>query len=101
MNVLLSSRAGISVYGGGVACSASWPLGSIELNEDSLILNALLRSFTLPLQDIESIRFGWLSTQINHHAPAVPSLVRISGFGLSRRLREAIVQNNLPIRIEN
>ena len=101
MSTLLSSRAGVWIYGEGVACRVSWPLASLELDVDSLILNGMLRSYTLPLQDIDSIRFGWFTTQINHHAPAVPSLVRISGFGLSRRLREAIGQNNLPIRIEN
>ena len=100
MNALLFSRAGISIHGGGIVSRASWPLGSIELNVDSLILNCLLQSYCLPFQDIDSIRFGWMATQINHHAPEVPGLVRISGFGLSRRLREAIGQNNLPIRIE-
>src|ERR1700739_1458432 len=98
MNSLVSSRAGIWIRGDGVAGSVSWPLGSIELDADALIVTVLLRSYTVPLQDIDGIRFGWLTTQVKHHAPAVPSPVNISGIGLSRRLRDAIGQNNLPVR---
>ena len=98
MAILFSSRAGLYIYGEGVACRATWPLGSVEFDADSFTFNALFKSYRLSLQDIERIEFGWQILFV-HHASDVPSLVQISGFGLSRRLRDAIQQHHLRVQI--
>jgi hypothetical protein len=100
MQTIFSSRAGIQIYGQGVGCRADWPLGSVTLDADSLTLDALFRSYRLSFGDIDCIHFGWLTILIDHHASGVPSLVRIWGWRLSRRLREVIQQHQLQVRME-
>ena len=100
VQALFSSRAGISVFGEGVACRADWPIGRIMLDDESMTLNALFRSYRLSFGDIDSIRFGWLTILIVHHASGVPGLVKIWGLRLSRRLRESIEPHQLQIRLE-
>ena len=45
MSALFSCRAGVWIYGDGVACRANWPLGSIELD-------AHLTGFTFLIQSM-------------------------------------------------
>ena len=99
MATLFSSRAGIEIFGEGVACRASWPLGSVEFDAESFTFTALIKSYRLSLQDIEHLEFGWQGIQFVHHNSDVPSLVRIRGFGLSRRLQEAIQQHHLGVQV--
>jgi len=99
MSTLFSSRAGLEIFGEGVACRSSWPLGSVEFDAESFTFNALLKSYRLRLQDIERIEFGWQGIQFIHRASNVPSLVRIRGFGLSRRLQKAIQEHHLDVQI--
>ena len=70
------------------------------MDGESVTIDAVLNSYRLFFSDIDRIRFGWLTVLIEHHASDVPSLVRVWGFRLSRRLREAIQQHHLPVRIE-
>jgi hypothetical protein len=58
MAALFSSRTGLEIFGEGVACRTSWPLGSVEFDAELFTFNALLMSYRLSLQDIEHIEFG-------------------------------------------
>jgi hypothetical protein len=99
MSPLFSSRAGISVMGGGVSCSASWPLGKITLSAEALTMDTLLKSYRLRVTDIDCVRRALLSVEIKHHAPDVPGLVRVWGIGLFGRLRETIQRHQLRIEV--
>jgi hypothetical protein len=98
MHPLFSSRAGIVIVGGGASCRATWPLGKVTLNADTLTVDALFRSHQLRLADIDCIRGGWFTVEIEHHAPDVPGMVRLSGIRLFSRLREAIARHQLRVR---
>jgi hypothetical protein len=100
MDILFSSRAGIYTSGKIGFCRATWPLGSIRLDAESLTLGVFFTSYRLNFGDIDCIRFGWVDNAIIHHASNVPSTILISGFNLARRLREAIQQHQLPVRME-
>jgi hypothetical protein len=98
---LFSAAAGLQVFGGGYGAKASWPLAHITLDADSLTLAMPMKTFVLRLDEIDSIRFGWIYIHVAHHAPDVPAGVWISGFGwsgLAAGLRRTILQNGLPIR---
>jgi hypothetical protein len=96
---LFSSRAGIVVIGGGVYCSASWPLGKITLDTTSLTINALFMSYSLSIAQIDRIRGGFLGIRVEHHSPDVPRSVSFWGFRLFHRLREAIERNKINVKI--
>jgi hypothetical protein len=101
MDTLFSSRASIFIEGQGTTCEASWPFGSIELDAESMTINALFKSYRLYYRDIDRIRFRPRQIQITHRASDVPSFVTIWGrFGLSRRLQEAIQQHQIQVRME-
>jgi hypothetical protein len=74
-------------------------LGSIELDAESVTINALLKNFRIQFAEIERIQLGWMNVRLIHHAPGVPNSVSIWGFGLPRRLREAISKHKLPIQL--
>ena len=78
---------------------ATWPLGSIELDAESLTINTLLKNFRLQFIEIERIQLGWMNVRLIHHAPSVPSSITIWGFGLPRRMREAITKHKLPVQL--
>ena len=96
---LFSSRASVYIFGRGVACSAIWPLGSVEFDANSFTFNAILKTYRLGLQEIDRVEFGWQGVQFVHHASEVPGLVRISGLGLSRCLQDAIHEHHLGVPI--
>jgi hypothetical protein len=96
---LFSSRAGISVVGGGAFCRASWPLGKITLDAEALTLEALFKSYRLRVVDIDRVRGGSLTVDIEHHAQGVPGLVQLWGIRLFGRLREAIQRHHLSIEV--
>jgi len=99
IHTLFSSRAGIAVVGDGVSCRASWPLGKITLNAEALTLDGLLGSYRLCIADIDCIRGGLLTVEIEHHAPGVPGMVRLSGIRLFSRLREVIARYQLRVKV--
>src|SRR4051812_40605492 len=99
MSILFSSRAGMSVTGGGVLSRSDWPLGSVTLEADAIAIGGLLSSYRLSFADIERIRPGFLDVIIEHHAPGVPSRVRVWGIRLFRRLCIAIEQHELAVKI--
>ena len=98
-HTLFSSRAGIAVVGGGAACRASWPFGKITLNAEALTLDALLGSYHLRLADIDCVRGGFLTVEIEHRAPGIPGMVRLCGFRLFSRLREVIARHQLGVEV--
>jgi hypothetical protein len=99
MSPLFSSRAGISVIGGGVLCSATWPLGKITLDAETLTIDAIFKSYRLRIVDIDYVRGGLFTMNVEHHSPDVPGLVRLSGIGLFGRLREAIQRHQLRVEV--
>ena len=99
MSSLFSSRAGITTFDGSAVCRATWPLGSVTLDNEALTLNAWFKSYRLRFADIECLRVGFLSIEIQHHASDVPENVRIWGIGLFGRLREAIHRHQLKIEV--
>lgn len=99
MAILFSSRATIGIFGEGVVCRASWPFGSVTFDAEAFTFDAVFKSYRLSLKDIERIEFGWFGIKFVHRAPDVPSLVQIRGFGLSRRLQDAIQQHQLNVQI--
>jgi hypothetical protein len=99
MSPFFSSRAGIAVVGDGASCRASWPFGKITLNAEALTLDGLLGSYRLRIADIDCIRGGLLTVEIEHHAPGIPGMVRLSGFRLFSRLRDVIAQHQLRVEV--
>jgi hypothetical protein len=88
------------MFDGSAICRATWPLGSVMLDNEAVTLNALFRTYRLRFVDIDCVRDGWLSIEIQHHASDVPETVRIWAIGLSRRLREAIHRHQLKIEVK-
>ena len=99
MSPLFSSRAGISVVGSGAFCRASWPLGKITLDAEALTVDALFKSYRLRVTDIDRVRRGLLTVDVEHHAPGVPGLVRLWGIRLFARLRDTIQRNQLKVEV--
>jgi hypothetical protein len=99
MSPLFSSRVGISVVGGGAFCRASWPLGKITLDAEALTVDALFKSYRLRVADIDRVRRGLLTVDVEHHAPGVPRLVRLWGVRLFARLRKAIRRHQLRVEM--
>jgi len=99
MDPLFSSRAGIRAYGERGVIRADWPLGKIMLNAESLGIDALWKKFELPFSKIERLQMGWMNVRVIHHAPGVPSSIKIFGIGLPGRLRKAIAEHNLPVQV--
>ena len=97
MSSLFSARAGVVVFGGGSFCRADWPLGKVVLDTQALTLDALFCSYRLPLADIDALRPGLLTVQVEHHSHGIPPRVRIWGLRLFARLRQAIDQHRLPV----
>jgi hypothetical protein len=60
----------------------------------------LFRSYRLPIADIDAIRPGLLTVQVEHHSPNIPPRVRVWGLGLFGRLRDAIGRHRLPVAIK-
>ena len=99
MNELFSSRAGISVVGGGAFRRASWPLARITLDAEALTVDALFKSYRLRVADIDRIRRGLLTVDVEHHAPDVPGVIRLWGVRLFSRIREVIQRHQLRIEV--
>ena len=99
MSPLFSSRAGISVVGGGAYCRTSWPLGKVTLDTDVLIVDGLFKSYRLPLADIDRTRAGLLIVDVQHHAAGVPGSVKLWGVRLFQRLRNAVRRHQLRIEV--
>jgi hypothetical protein len=97
MSPLFTSRAAIYVVGGGAGCTASWPLGKIELDSTSLRLCTPFRDFCFTLVHIDCVRVRLLGAVIEHHEPGVPSLVSVGGIFLFRRLRAAVQKFEIPL----
>jgi hypothetical protein len=97
MSNLFAARAGVAMFGGGTFCRADWPLGKVALDTEALTVSALFRSYRLPLADIDVIRTGLLTVQVEHHSRGIPPRVRLWGLGLFGRLRNAINQHRLPV----
>jgi hypothetical protein len=53
----------------------------------------------LRIADIDCIRGGLLTVEIEHHAPGVPGVVRLSGIRLFSRLREVIARHALRVKV--
>ncbi|MCX6929514.1 MAG: hypothetical protein NT154_40805 [Verrucomicrobia bacterium] len=100
MSSLFSARAGVAVFGGGSFCRADWPLGKVALDTQALTLDALFRSYRLPLADIDARRRGLLTVQVEHHSHGIPPRVRIWGLRLFAGLRQAIDQHRLPVALK-
>ena len=75
--VIFTARAGVAVFGGGTFCRADWPLGKVALDASALTVDALFRSYRLPLADIDIISPGLLTVQVEHHARGVPPRIRV------------------------
>jgi len=99
MSPLFSSRAGISVVGGGAFCRASWPLGKITLDAEALTVNALFKSYRIRVADIDRIRRGALTVNVEHHASGVPGVIQLWGIRLFSRIREVIQRHQLGIEV--
>ena len=82
-----------------MGCTASWPLGKIELDSTSLRLWTPLRDFRLRLVHIDCVRARLLGAVIEHREPGVPLLVSIGGIFLVRRLRAAVQRFEIPLVI--
>jgi hypothetical protein len=80
-----------------VGCTASWPLGKIELDSTSLRLCTPFRDFRLTLVHIDCVRSRFFEVVIEHREPGVPSLVSIGGIFLFRRLRAAVQRFEIPL----
>jgi hypothetical protein len=100
MSSLFSARAGVAVFGAGSFSRADWPLGKVALDAQSLTVDALFQSYCVPLADIDALRRGLLTIQVEHHARGIPPRVRIWGLGLFGRLRKAIDQHRLPVAVK-
>jgi hypothetical protein len=59
----------------------------------------MFKSYRLRIADIDYVRGGLLTVNVEHHAPDVPGLVRLSGIGLFGRLREAIQRHHLGVEV--
>jgi hypothetical protein len=97
---LFSARVGVAVSGGGAFCRADWPLGKVALDTQTLTVDALFRSYRLPLADIDALRPGLFTVQIEHHSKGIPPRVQIWGLRLFGRLRQAIDQHRLPVELK-
>jgi hypothetical protein len=99
MSPPFSSRAGISIVGGGVFCRASWPLGKITLDAEALTVNALFKSYRVRVADIDRIRRRLLMVDVEHHASDVPGVIQLWGIRLFSRICEVIQQHQLRIEV--
>ena len=82
-----------------MGCTASWPLGKIELDSTSLTLWTPFLDFRLSLVHIDCVRARLLGAVIEHHEPDIPSLVSVGGIFLVRRLRAAVQRFEIPLVI--
>jgi hypothetical protein len=86
------------MYGEGRFLKASWPLGKIELDSETLTIDVLSNRFQLQFSQIERFKMGRTEVRVIHHASGVPDSIIVSGWWLPRRLRQAIAAHNLPVQ---
>lgn len=100
MAPLFSSRVGVFATGGGEYCRASWPLGVLTLYQEQVVLKSLVKTYRLPLADIDRIQPRFLSFRIHHRVSDVPEFVTVWGFHALRRLKSAVRHHNLGLKID-
>ncbi len=82
--------------------SCSWPTGKLSLYDNHLELKCLLGSHQVRFREIAAIDKVWYIPfwlrvrQLNNEAEAV----HLFGWGLGRRLKAAIQQNRLPLKLD-
>ena len=98
---ILKKRLGYFIAAGnGTYMKANWPIGSLVLYRDRLIINTATKQFTIEFCQINSLKSGLLSLHINHQHPKVPKDIDIYGFFLSKSLKRAIKENQLSIKFQ-
>ena len=66
---------------------------------DRIVLDARVEKYELLISDIDYCQFNFLQVNIEHHNPSVPKELSINGVFISRIVKKAIAQHDLPIKL--
>lgn len=96
---LLEKRVGVSAGEFPKLVSCSWPLGSVTMYRDRLVVNAGVERYELAYRDIDRLQINAFQVNIEHHHPDVIDDITINGILAARRIRRTVEQHRLPVRI--
>lgn len=104
---LETKRVDVNLFGlrasqSNASLKASWPAGKLTIYNDHIHVSCLLGSESISVNQVKQIEKKWYlpgSIIIRRKPPLEDTRVVITGWGLARKIKEVVRQNQLKIRI--